>query len=95
MCPRGIQATGHRCYSNLMVPRHELEAKLHARKKSDKAIQNAVARRSREGVIKRLWVMSVPYSTPSPNSCVGSYFCTSASFAALHCENDPSYMRVS
>jgi hypothetical protein len=72
-----------RCYSNLMAPRHELEAKLRAQKKSDKEIQDGVADAikagtlkvppfgtmsyrlaTKEGVIKRLWVMSVPYATP-------------------------------
>ena len=72
-----------RCYSNLMTPRHELEAKLHAQKKSDKEIQDALAEAikagtlkvppsgtmsyrlaTKDGVIKRLWVMSVPYATP-------------------------------
>jgi len=72
-----------RCYSNLTVPRRELEAKLRAEKKSDKEIQDAVQAAikagtikappfgtmsyrlsSKDGVIKRLWVMSVPYATP-------------------------------
>lgn len=72
-----------RCYSNLMSPRHELEAKLRAQKKSDKEIQEGVAEAikagtlkvppfgtmsyrlaTKEGVIKRLWVMSVPFATP-------------------------------
>ena len=72
-----------RCYSNLTVPRRELEAKLRAEKKSDKEIQDAVEAAikagtikappfgtmsyrlsSKDGVIKRLWVMSVPYATP-------------------------------
>jgi hypothetical protein len=72
-----------RCYSNLMAPRHELEAKLRAQKKSDKEIQDAVADAikagtlkvppfgtmsyrlaTKDGAIKRLWVMSVPYATP-------------------------------
>ncbi len=72
-----------RCYSSVMAPRHELEAKLHAQKKSDKEIQDAVADAikagtlkvppfgtmsyrlaTKDGAIKRLWVMSVPYATP-------------------------------
>lgn len=72
-----------RCYSNLTVPRRELEAKLRAEKKSNKEIQDAVEAAikagtiktppfgtmsyrlsSNDGVIKRLWVMSVPYATP-------------------------------
>ena len=72
-----------RCYSKLMAPRHELEAKLRAQKKSDKEVQQGVddaikagtlktppygtmsyRLATKEGVIKRLWVMSVPYATP-------------------------------
>jgi len=72
-----------RCYSKVMAPRHELEAKLRAQKKSDKEIQQGVddaikagtlkvppygtmsyRLATKEGVIKRLWVMSVPYATP-------------------------------
>ena len=72
-----------RCYSNLTVPRHELEARLRAEKKSDQEIRDAVAAAikagtikvppfgtmsyrlsSKDSVIKRLWIMSVPYATP-------------------------------
>jgi len=72
-----------RCYSNQMRPRHEMEAKLHAEKKSPKEIQEAIAAAikagtlkvpqfgtmsyrlaTKDGAIKRLWVMSVPYATP-------------------------------
>ena len=81
--PRNTTDGFIRCYSNLMAPRHEMEAKLRAQKKSDKEIQEAVAEAikagtlkvppfgtmsyrlaTKEGVIKRLWVMSVPYATP-------------------------------
>jgi len=81
--PRNTADGFIRCYSNLMAPRHEMEAKLRAQKKSDKEIQEAVAGAikagtlkvppfgtmsyrlaTKEGVIKRLWVMSVPYATP-------------------------------
>ncbi len=72
-----------RCYNKVMAPRHEMEAKLHAQKKSPKETQEAIAEAikvgtlkvppfgtmsyrltTKEGVIKRLWVMSVPYATP-------------------------------
>ena len=72
-----------RCYSNLTVPRRQMEAKLRAEKKSDKEIREAVAAAIQDGtlkvppfgtmsyrlsskdtVIKRLWIMSVPYATP-------------------------------
>ena len=71
-----------RCYSNLTVPRRELEAKLRAEKKSNQEIEDAVAAAikagtikvppfgtmayrlsNKDGVIKRLWIMSVPYAT--------------------------------
>ena len=73
-----------RCYSKLTVPRRQLEAKLHAQKRPDKEIQDAVAAAIKDGaikapqfgtmayrlskkdtVIKRLWVMSVPFATPA------------------------------
>jgi hypothetical protein len=72
-----------RCYNKVMAPRHEMEAKLHAQKKSPKEIQEAIAAAikagtlkvppfgtmsyrlaTKDGTIKRLWVMSVPYATP-------------------------------
>ncbi len=72
-----------RCYNKVTVPRHEMEAKLHAQKKSPKEIQEAIAAAikdgslkvppfgtmsyrlaTKDGAIKRLWVMSVPYATP-------------------------------
>jgi hypothetical protein len=81
--PKNLADGFTRCYSNLTVPRRELEAKLRAEKKSDKEIQDAVEAAikagtikappfgtmsyrlsSKDGVIKRLWVMSVPYATP-------------------------------
>ena len=72
-----------RCYSNVRAPRREFEAKLHAEKKPEKEIREAVAAAikagtlkvppfgtmsyrlaTKDGPIKRLWVMSVPYATP-------------------------------
>jgi hypothetical protein len=72
-----------RCYNKVTVPRHELEAKLHAQKKSDKEVEQAIDAAVKagtlklppfgtmsyrlsfkEGVIKKLWVMSVPFATP-------------------------------
>ena len=41
-----------RCYSNLMAPRHELEAKLRAQKKSDKEIQEGVDDAIKAGTLK-------------------------------------------
>jgi len=49
-----------RCYSNLMTPRHELEAKLRAQKKSDKEIQEGVAEAIKAGTLK-----VPPYGTMS------------------------------
>jgi hypothetical protein len=72
-----------RCYSNLVAPRYDFQAKLRAEKKSDKEIEAATAAAiksgalkvppmgtmsyrlsSKDGVIKRLWIVSVPYATP-------------------------------
>jgi len=72
-----------RCYHESIAPRHELEAKLRAQKKSAKEIQEAMAAAikdgtlkppvpgsmsyrlsNKDGVIKRLWIVSVPYATP-------------------------------
>ena len=72
-----------RCYHESIAPRHEMEAKLRAQKKSAKEIQEATAAATKDGtlkppvpgsmsyrlsnkdgVIKRLWIVSVPYATP-------------------------------
>ena len=71
-----------RCYNKVMIPRHQFEAKLHAAKKTDKEVEEAVAAAIKagtlktppygtmsyrlafkDGVIKKLWVMSVPFAT--------------------------------
>jgi hypothetical protein len=81
--PRDPESGFIRCYSNLTTPRREMQAKLHAQKKSDKEVREAVAAAikegtlkvppygtmgyrlaTKEGVIKRLWIMAVPYATP-------------------------------
>jgi hypothetical protein len=41
-----------RCYNKALAPRRDLEAKLHAEKKSDKEIQDAVAAAVKAGTIK-------------------------------------------
>jgi hypothetical protein len=41
-----------RCYNKILAPRRDLEAKLHAEKKSDKEIQEAVAAALKAGTIK-------------------------------------------
>jgi hypothetical protein len=41
-----------RCYNKALGPRRDLEAKLHAEKKSDKEIQDAVAAATKAGTIK-------------------------------------------
>ena len=81
--PRNPEDGFIRCYNKVMTPRHEMEAKLKAQKKSQKEIQAAIADAikagtlkvppfgtmsyrlaTKDGAIKRLWVMSVPYQTP-------------------------------
>jgi len=72
-----------RCYHESIAPRHAMEAKLRAQKKTDKEIQAAINTAikdgtlkppvpgsmsyrltNKDGVIKRLWIVSVPYATP-------------------------------
>lgn len=72
-----------RCYHESIAPRHAMEAKLRAQKKTDKEIQAAMNAAikdgtlkppvpgsmsyrltNKDGVIKRLWIVSVPYATP-------------------------------
>jgi len=71
-----------RCYSKLIAPRYDFEAKLRAQKKSEKDIEAATEAAyksgelkvppsgtmsyrlsNKDGVIKRLWMVSVPYAT--------------------------------
>jgi hypothetical protein len=71
-----------RCYSKLIAPRYDFEAKLRAEKKSEKEIEAATEAAfksgalkappagtmsyrlsNKDGVIKRLWIVSVPYAT--------------------------------
>lgn len=72
-----------RCYSKLLAPRYDFQAKLRAEKKSEKEIQAATEAAfksgvlkvppagtmsyrttNKDGAIKRLWIVSVPYQTP-------------------------------
>jgi hypothetical protein len=81
--PKGATDEFIRCYHNSIAPRHELEAKLRAEKKTPQEIREAMAAAIKEGtlkppmpgamsyrlsnkdgVIKRLWIVSVPYATP-------------------------------
>ncbi len=81
--PKGATDDFIRCYHKSIAPRHEMEAKLRAEKKSAKEIQVAMDAAikdgtlkppvpgsmsyrlsNKDGVIKRLWMVSVPYATP-------------------------------
>jgi len=70
-----------RCYNKAMGPRHDLEAKLHAQKKSDKEIQDAVAEATKAGTLKAPAFGMMSYRLTSDGSRIKRLWVMSVPFA--------------